>query len=312
MVLQGVSVITKQLSTWKIQKKTQFVEWSRCLKLELRGRVKMVIAWNGFAIESLQLQTWGVKYCKWQLEPACSSKQCKTHFFTAHCTHSTWSYAYKWCNTLQRVFPSKRRNHWSSKNIMCCGGGLSPDGRMRPLFHWEPSPLATWVTISGGRAIKITKSWGTAFESWKEIEMSIFHFYRPLFFSWEIRLQNPQVWSPQEKSVFQSQSSEISIPALRTFDMQEASIDFIHSCKTTKLAKRKKVQTTIYSKDRSNLGWISVLPENGFSLRTENCRRHFAIHLQVSCELVSTSLDMQIQIQKYKYSNINRQIQIDP
>lgn len=82
MVLQGASV-TKQLSTWKIQKKTQFVEWSRCLKLELRGRVKMVIAWNGLAIESLQLQTWGVKYCKWLLEPACFSKQCNT-FYTAY------------------------------------------------------------------------------------------------------------------------------------------------------------------------------------------------------------------------------------
>ena len=83
MVLQGVSVITKQISTWKIQKKHNLLSDQGVWNWNWEGRVKMVIAWNGFAIESLQLQTWGVKYCKWQLEPACSSKQCKT-FYTAY------------------------------------------------------------------------------------------------------------------------------------------------------------------------------------------------------------------------------------
>ena len=103
-------------------KKTQFVEWSRCLKLELRGRVKMIIAWNGFAIESLQLQTWGVKYCKWLLEPACLSKQCNT-FYTAYTAPDLM--------LTNGVTPCKEFFHQSdaltgtSKNIMRCGGGLS-------------------------------------------------------------------------------------------------------------------------------------------------------------------------------------------
>ena len=194
---------------------------------------------------------------------------------------------------------------------LSCGGGLSwvLMGECDHFFIGNHLLLLRESPLVVDEQFKITKSWGTAIESWKEIEISIFHFHRPLFLSWEIRLQNPHVWSTKKKC--------FSVTAFWDFHFSPENFFYAgsvnrHSCKTTKLAKSKKVQTTIYSKDRSNLGWISVLPENVFSLRTENCRRHFAIHLQVSCELVSTSLDMQIQIQKYKYSNINRQIQIDP
>ena len=124
-------------------------------------------------------------------------------FFTVHCTHSTWSYAHKWCNTLQRVFPSKRRAHWSSKNIMqlSCGGGLSwvLMGECDHFFIGNLLLLLRESPLVVDEQFKITKSWGTAIESWKEIEISIFHFHRPLFFSWEIRLQNPQVWSTKKK-----------------------------------------------------------------------------------------------------------------
>ena len=119
-----------------------------------------------------------------------------------HCIHSTWPYAHKWCNTLQRVFPSKRRAHWSSKNIMRCGGVLSPDGRMRPLFHWEPSPLATWVTISGGRAIqnhKILRNCNWVLKgNWNKH----FPFSSPTFLLLRNQIAKPTGLIPQEKMSF--------------------------------------------------------------------------------------------------------------